>query len=97
MILRRDLALSQGKAAAKAVQAAINSFHRSPWLRRHRYLADGEGCQVVLLAEDEAAMRHVFDAACLRKLPCALYTESLAIGPATRAEVEGITDGLPLM
>lgn len=97
MILRRDLALPQGKAAAKAVQAAVNSFHRSPWLRRQQYLADGEGCQVALLAEDEPAMRRAHAAALARGLPCALYPESLGIGPATRAEVEGITDGLPTM
>lgn len=79
------------------MQAAVNSFNEARPDIASAYLADGEGTQVILLAEDEAALEHVWRQASDRDLPCVIYPEAVGIGPATRDEVEGITEGLPLM
>jgi len=85
-----------GKATAKAIQAAVNSFHRSSPEIQSSYLRDGEGTQIVLVAPDEVAMRAAYNDAWARGLPCVLYPEALGIGPCIRECVEDIVAQFPL-
>jgi peptidyl-tRNA hydrolase len=100
VVLREDLHLPPGKAAAKLIQAAIVSYAHSPI--QHRYLADGEGTQVVLTVPDEVALRRLHLEAQRHELPCALVSEgdvvmTLGIGPVMRELAQPITEGLSLM
>lgn len=96
MILRGDPDLTPGKAAAKALQAGLNSFYQSPASVQAAYLHDGEGTQVILIAHCDELYRCAFEQAQAVLVPCVMYDEAIGIGPCRRAQVEHITQAFEL-
>ncbi len=103
--------MSTGKAASQAGHAFLDSFTKASPDIADAYQANGS-TKVVLVAEDEVALRQLYAKAFERGLPCALVVESnhvmppsfdgspiltaLGIGPAPRCMVRGITGRLRL-
>lgn len=101
-ILRDDLHLSPGKAAAKLGQAMVNAFNKATPEQQKRYLADGEGTQVVLLAKDQEHLLRLHAAASGHDFPTSIVIEggkvmAIGVGPVHRELLRPITSELPRM
>jgi peptidyl-tRNA hydrolase, PTH2 family len=112
-VLRGDLKMTSGKASSQAGHAFLDSYVKAPPDIARAYRAEGEGTKVVLVAEDEAALRELHQKVDALGLPCALVVESghvmppsfdgspiitaLGIGPAYRGQVKGVTGKLRLL
>lgn len=101
MIVREDTDLPRGRLASKTGQAFIGCFAKAPPEIQDRYLADGEGMQVVLSVPDEVALRQAL--ACAQDVaPVALVSPdgtliAFGFGPITRAAARSVTKGLACM
>lgn len=103
--MRGDLPF--GKAAAQAIHAALDSFHRSSLKRRSAFMARGHGPVIVLTAPDEACLRRTCALATEAGLPAAEFEDeneagrlsitAIGIGPLDPAEGRSITGRFPLM
>lgn len=110
IVLRSDIKMSPGKAAAQASHAAVSSAeearrnHPSWW----KEWIEGGQCKIILKANSEAELLEMERKAREMKLPVALITDmgltelepgtitALGIGPAPSNLVDKITGSLPL-
>lgn len=101
MIVREDAPLSRGRLCSKTGQAFIGCFAKSSPEIQNRYLADGEGMQVVLSVPDEVALRQAL-ARARDVAPVALVQPegdliAFGFGPITREAARSVTKGLACM
>lgn len=101
-ILREDLGLPPGKAAAKLGQAMITAFNKATPEQQKRYLSDGEGTQVVLTVPDQESLLRTHAAATGYDFPTSIVIENgklmaIGIGPVHREFVAPITKELKRM
>ena len=74
-LLRADLAMSPGKAAAQAGHAFLESFLAAPPERQARYRADGLGTKVALALPPDARLEPLIEALRAAGLPTALVVD----------------------
>lgn len=108
IILRKDLALSKGKAVAQACHASLNSLNRASDEVIQAWDAEGAK-KVVLEVPDEPALLKIFEDAKTMGLPVALIMDaglteipsgtktSVGIGPAKEEDINKLTGALPLV
>ena len=83
-ILRGDLKMPAGKAAAQAGHAFLDSYETARHMRPalcEDYMADGHGTKVVLVAPSYGALEEAMEVAAELGLPYALITDSGHILP----------------
>ncbi|MCK4555680.1 MAG: peptidyl-tRNA hydrolase Pth2 [Candidatus Aenigmarchaeota archaeon] len=107
LILRRDLKLSAGKAAAQASHASVEAYKRADEESQEEWESEGQK-KVVLRVQDEKELLELFMQAKREKLPCALIKDAgrtqialgtataVAIGPAEEALIDKLTGSLKL-
>ncbi|MBS7641051.1 MAG: peptidyl-tRNA hydrolase Pth2 [Candidatus Bathyarchaeia archaeon] len=110
IVLRSDIKMSPGKAAAQASHAAVSSAEEA---RRNypswwREWIEGGQCKIILKANSETELLEMERKARDMKLPTALITDmgltelepgtitALGIGPAPSNLIDKITGSLPL-
>ena len=108
IVLRDDLKLSKGKAAAQAAHASLLSYERTPVRDRMHWKAQGQK-KVVLKVQSLEELYAVKDEAEKFGLPCALVEDAglteippgtvtaLGIGPARAEEIDKVTGHLELL
>lgn len=101
-ILREDLHLPPGKAAAKLGQAMLNAFKKATPDIQQRYLSDGEGTQIVLTAPDQERILRIHATATGHGIPATLVIEkgvlmAAGIGPVARELVRPLVEDLSCM
>jgi len=108
IVLRDDLKLSKGKAAAQAAHASLLSCERAPVRDRKRWKEQGQK-KVVLKVQSLEELYAVKDDAKKLRLPCALVEDAglteippgtvtaLGIGPARAEEIDKVTGHLELL
>ena len=111
-ILRTDLNMSPGKAAAQAGHAFLDSFNSAPPEKQKAYCADG-GTKIVLTVAGVNQLCDIYYKLRMAKIPCAMIVESehvmppsfdgspvvtaVGIGPIERSKARQFTKGLRLM
>lgn len=107
LVLRSDLDLSPGKAAAQASHVAVYATNRADDEVQQAWL-DSSGMKVTLAAENESHIRELQKDADSRGLPTSVIADegrteidpgtvtALAIGPAPPDEVDAVTGNLSL-
>ena len=75
IILRRDLKLSAGKAAAQASHASVEAYKKADEESRNEWESIGQK-KVVLRVENEKELLDLFMQAKREKLPCALIKDA---------------------
>ena len=108
IVLRTDLKMSIGKAAAQASHASLSSYKKAGKLLQDKWEREGAK-KVVLKANSESELTDLFEKAKRRGLPCALikdagHTElepgtitALGIGPEKSELIDKVTGNLPLL
>jgi len=108
IVLRTDLGMSIGKAAAQAAHASLSAYKKSGKLLQDKWEREGAK-KVVLKASSENELKDLFEKAKRRGLPCALikdagHTElepgtitALGIGPEKSELIDKVTGNLPLL
>lgn len=109
-VVRSDLKMTAGKAAAQAGHAFVNSFSKAPEPLRSAYAAEIETSKIVLTAADQCALLRVLSDAKESGLPCAPVWEAqddapqglgiitaIGIGPAPRDQIRAVTKKLKAM
>ncbi|MDI6884878.1 MAG: peptidyl-tRNA hydrolase Pth2 [archaeon] len=108
IVLREDLKLSKGKAAAQAAHASLLSYERAPVRDRMYWKAQGQK-KVVLKVQSLEELYGVKDEAEKLGLPCAIVEDAglteippgtvtaLGIGPARAEEIDKVTKHLDLL
>jgi PTH2 family peptidyl-tRNA hydrolase len=112
-IVRGDLFMPAGKAAAQCGHAFVDSLVSAPPDIVSQYRAEGHGTKIVLLAPDEPALHRAYRDACDAGIPCSLVTDSghvlpphfdgspivtaLGLGPVPRELARFITSRFQLM
>ena len=111
IVLRKDLKLSMGKAAAQACHASVEAFHMICKAREelaHAWLRNGAK-KVVLSCKDGKQLKELHKRAKELNLPHALIADAglteiprgtftaLAIGPEEEGKVNKVTGSLPLL
>ncbi len=108
IVLRKDLGLSIGKAAAQASHASLGAYLNAGKEQQKEWLKSGQK-KIVLAAASLEELNALKQKAATKGLPHALiadagYTElapgtmtALGIGPAPEAEINKITGSLPLL
>jgi PTH2 family peptidyl-tRNA hydrolase len=111
IVLRSDLRLSRGKAAAQSGHAAVSSAEEArkghaKWWRA--WLEEGQ-CKIAVKVKNEKELLELEEQAKELRLPCALITDRglteippgtitcLGIGPAPTEKIDKITGMLPLL
>lgn len=107
IILRRDLKLGAGKAAAQASHASVASYKRADEESQEEWESAGQK-KVVLRAGSERELIDIFTEAKKLKLPCALIKDAgltqiepgtstaVGIGPAEDEIIDKITGHMKL-
>lgn len=107
IILRRDLKLSAGKAAAQASHASVEAYKKADEESRNEWESEGQK-KVVLRVESEKELLDIFMQAKREKLPCALIKDAghtqimpgtitaVSIGPAEEVHIDKLTGSLKL-
>jgi peptidyl-tRNA hydrolase len=111
-LVRKDLQMTTGKAAAQAGHAFLDSFLQAPPDITQAYLKHG-GTKIVLAVADEHELCALYYRARMAKLPCAMVVESehimppafdgspivtaVGIGPLERSAAKPLLGGLRLM
>lgn len=107
IILRRDLKLSAGKAAAQASHASVEAYKKADEESRNEWESIGQK-KVVLRVESEKELLDIFMQAKRGKLPCALIKDAghtqiapgtitaVSIGPAEDMIIDKLTGSLKL-
>ncbi|RZN42495.1 MAG: peptidyl-tRNA hydrolase [Methanophagales archaeon ANME-1-THS] len=108
IVLRDDLKLSKGKAAAQAAHASLLSYERAPVHDRKQWKAQGQK-KVVLKVENLGDLYSVREEAEKLGLPSALVEDAglteippgtvtaLGIGPARADAIDKVTGHLELL
>lgn len=108
IIIRADIKLSKGKAAAQAAHAAIISYERAAVRDRKNWKEQGQK-KVVLTVNSLEELYTVKDEAEKLGLPCALVEDAglteippgtvtaLGIGPSRTEEIDKVTGHLELL
>jgi PTH2 family peptidyl-tRNA hydrolase len=108
LVIRTDLQLSAGKAAAQAAHASLWAANRTEEQVRDRWEQDDLATKIVLGIEGEDELRDLASRARDAELPTSVVndagrtevesgtTTALGIGPASEGEVDGLTGDLPL-
>lgn len=108
IVLREDLKLSKGKAAAQAAHASLLSYERASIRARRQWRAQGQK-KVVLKVQSLAELHAIKAEAEKLGLPCALIEDAglteippgtvtaLGIGPARAEDVDKVTGHLELL
>lgn len=107
IVIRTDLGLSAGKAAAQAAHASLWAANRATEQHRSQW-EDELATKIVLSVDSEADLRDLADHARDANIPTAVVndagrtevdagtTTALAVGPAAKPEVDAITGNLAL-
>jgi PTH2 family peptidyl-tRNA hydrolase len=110
IIVRADIEMGRGKAAAQAGHAAVSSYLET--LRAHKdvaqeWLQSGQR-KIVLKVDGEEALVKFYEAFKFKKIPCALVSDAgltqlppgtktaLGVGPWKSEEIDILTRGLKL-
>lgn len=108
IVLRKDLDLSIGKAAAQASHASLGAYLNAGKEQQKEWLKSGQK-KIVLSASSLAQLEELKKKAAAAGLPYSIisdagYTElepgtttALGIGPAPEAEINKVTGSLPLL
>jgi len=106
IVVRKDLGMSKGKAAAQVAHAAISAAEKSEW--RSKWIAGGQK-KSVLVCRDEAELVEIFMKAKDANLPAELIQDAgrtelssgtktcVGIGPAQESDIDKITGDLKLL
>lgn len=106
IVVRSDLKMGKGKAAAQVAHAAIAASDQSKW--RREWLGAGQK-KTVLKVTSESELLSVLEQARRAKLPTALIEDAghtqlepgtktcVGIGPAPEGELDAITGKLKLL
>ena len=107
IVLRKDLNLSQGKAAAQCCHAALEAYKLAKPRQREQWAAEGQK-KVVLYAKDMSELMALKEKASKLRLPVAVIRDAgltetrpgtvtcMGIGPASASEIDKVTGSLPL-
>jgi PTH2 family peptidyl-tRNA hydrolase len=108
LVIRADLKLSKGKAAAQAAHAAIISYDRAAVHDRKKWKVQGQK-KVVLKVNTLDELYDLKDEVDKLRLPCAIVEDAglteippgtvtaLGIGPASADEIDKVTKYLELL
>lgn len=112
-LVRKDLAMTPGKAASQAGHAFLASYLKSEPDAAQDFVKDGGGTKIVLAVPDEATLWQAYKRASDANLPCALWVEeghvmppsfdgppivtAVGIGPAERSRIRPIVREFKLM
>jgi len=108
ILIRSDLKLPKGKAAAQCAHAAVEAVHRAPDDLVRAWRAEGMA-KIVLKVADEQELLRMFQVAKDEGFPTALITDAghtvvepgtktcVAIGPAPAAELDVYFSALSLL
>ena len=111
MVVRTDLDMGRGKAAAQVAHASLMSYfevERADKKIAKEWLDSGEK-KIVLKVSDEEALVKLYNAFKYKGVPCALVSDAglteippgsktaLGIGPWRSAEIDQFTKGLKLL
>ena len=90
IILRRDLKLSAGKAAAQASHASVEAYKKASEESQEEWESEGQK-KVVLRVANKKELRDLFMQAKREKLPCALIKDAghtqIALGTITAVAI----------
>ncbi len=105
IVLRKDLKMSKGKAAAQACHAAVHAFEKTKWRVIDKW--KNEGCKKVVLAvNSEKEILEIYEKAKENKIACFLVKDAgltelkpgtitaLGIGPDKEERIDEITGHL---
>ncbi|MGB9675330.1 MAG: peptidyl-tRNA hydrolase Pth2 [Candidatus Nanoarchaeia archaeon] len=107
ILLRQDLSISEGKAAAQAAHAALAAALNAKRQVLKAWLSEGAK-KVVLAVKSERELLSYYKKAKAAKLPCALIADAgltelkpgtktaLGIGPDEESKINKLTGNLPL-
>ncbi len=107
IVLRKDLKLPAGKAAAQASHASVQATLKAGKIARSLWSAQGM-MKIVVRVDSEKELIKLFQQAKNDGLPCSLITDAgktviapgtktaVAIGPATEDKVDELTQDLKL-
>jgi len=107
IVLRKDLGLSPGKAAAQAAHASLQACKLAKAADLKKWEKEGAK-KVVLAVESEAELLDVFQRAKRARLPAAIISDAglteipagtktaVGIGPAEDAKIDAIVGSLKL-
>ncbi|MBU5688117.1 MAG: peptidyl-tRNA hydrolase Pth2 [Candidatus Aenigmarchaeota archaeon] len=105
IILRKDLKMSKGKAAAQACHAAVHSFEKVKWSLIEKWKFFGSK-KVVLAVNNEEEILEIYKQVKKAKIPCFLVKDAgltelkpgtitaLGIGPVEEEKIDKITGSL---
>ncbi len=108
IVLREDLRLSRGKAAAQAAHAAVTAYKATHARTRKAWEDEGQK-KVVLVVKNVEALKQLRARCAQAKLPHALIEDAglteipkgtitaLGIGPDKEEKIDKITGSLPLL
>jgi peptidyl-tRNA hydrolase, PTH2 family len=107
IILRKDVEMGKGKAAAQASHASLEAYKKASADAREEWESEGQK-KIVLKADSEKQLIEIFMSAKKHKLPAALISDAghtqvepgtktaVAIGPASDEEIDKIVGRLKL-
>lgn len=107
LVLRKDLELSKGKAAAQCAHASLEAFHLANPGQKKKWQESGQK-KVVLYSKNQDELLAIAQKSKKMKLPCAVIIDAgrteieagtitcVGIGPASEKEIDKVTGSLPL-
>lgn len=108
IVLRKDLKMSVGKAAAQAAHASLKAYQKSR--KNVTFLWDLTGSKkIVLAAENEEKLKNIYEKAKKANLPCSIIKDAghtqlkpgtltaVAIGPDNERKIDKITGNLKIL
>ncbi|MFH1433167.1 MAG: peptidyl-tRNA hydrolase Pth2 [archaeon] len=107
IIIRSDLKMGKGKAAAQVAHASLDAYKNSPFISKKQWELTGQK-KVVLKTEDLKSLTELFMHAKREKIPLSLIKDAgrtqvpagtitcLALGPAEDQKIDRITKDLKL-
>ncbi|MBU5689576.1 MAG: peptidyl-tRNA hydrolase Pth2 [Candidatus Aenigmatarchaeota archaeon] len=108
IVLRKDLKMSTGKAAAQAAHASLKAVEKAR--KNVVFMWNLVGAKkVVLAAENESQLKEIYENARKAKLPCSIIKDAgkthlkpgtltaVAIGPDNERKIDEITGKLKML
>lgn len=108
IVVRRDLGMGEGKAAAQAAHASLEAYLEASMETRDEWRGSGMK-KIVLSVDSETRLLELMEEARQEGLPYALITDAghtelepgtktaLAVGPAREDDVDHVTGDLDLL